>query len=307
MLPERIHHEDQMSLARRPTGVLLGVLVCVFVWIFPKLLPFLVGPLLLAVIPGDQFTVVTLLTLAFYGFYLLLLGLWVRYKEERPFHSLGFPARAGWARQAGTGFLIGFAVAALVVGTAVLSDAATVSLPPGGFTVGLLVLALVMLLGFAVQGTAEEALTRGYALQVFRKPLGVVGAVVGQALLFMLSHSGSGLLAPLPVLNLALVGVTLGFWALAQDGLWGVSGFHAAWNWTLAVFFGALTSGFQMPGAVFQLAATPTAGNILSGGSYGLEGSAITTVVMLVLCALAYRAYHRRDVAVGQTSARAAL
>lgn len=290
-----------MSLASRPTGILLGILFLVGVWFIPKFIVAVVrGTLISNGVPVSELGSF-LFDLAGYGFYFLFPWLWLKFKEKRPFRSIGFWKTSQTGNQILVGALAGLAAALSVVGTAAALGIVTVRVTPEGISAGVLAVAALLLLGFVVQGTAEEVLYRGYALQLFRKPLGLIGAIVAQGVLFSLSH---GQINSLAAVNLVLVSVFLTFWAIAENGLWGVSAFHVLWNWMLGTVFGGVNSGNAFPGTVL-LTEGVTTNTLLSGGKFGLEGSLITTLLFAFLCFVLYPAFRRNkrsrlDVALAQ-------
>ena len=66
-------------------------------------------------------------------------------------------------------------------------------------------------------------------------------------------------------------------------------GLHASWNFTQAVLFGLPNSGGITPFAIFGVTpgTTPTAGFAYDPG-FGIEGSAMATVVLVAGCALVW-------------------
>jgi hypothetical protein len=84
------------------------------------------------------------------------------------------------------------------------------------------------------------------------------------------------------VLNIVLFGFFLSFYAAKEGSLWGVCGWHAAWNWLLGTGFGLPVSGTDtvVDPTLVQLADTPDAVWWITGGSFGPEASIVTTGVL---------------------------
>jgi membrane protease YdiL (CAAX protease family) len=141
---------------------------------------------------------------------------------------------------------------------------------------------LLMLLAWVVQGGSEEIITRGWYLST----LGVryrpwVGVGVS-SLLFALLHLTAN---PVALLNLLLFGLFLALYCLREGSIWGVCGWHTAWNWTMAKCFGLSVSGHQIPGGAF-LNLKAEGNSFLSGGDFGPEGSIYATFVFAAGIAL---------------------
>ena len=106
-----------------------------------------------------------------------------------------------------------------------------------------------------------------------------------QAVLFAVAHQ-QALGSPVALLNLVLFAVLAALWALRQGSLWGVIGFHAAWNWVQGNVAGIAVSGNEAPGgALVRL--VPDGPAALSGGAFGAEGSLVVTAVLLTATAAA--------------------
>jgi len=224
------------------------------------------------------------------GFTLVVIGLWVVRKERRPFTSLGFRGSQPVGRA-----LVGFAlgIAAFVVPTLVLVGVGQLGDGRSAHTrSGMDALALValLLLTFVVQATAEEVVTRGYMLQVGGLQLPSWIAVVLSSFLFAAIHLD---FHPLVLLNITLYAVAASFVALGQGSLWLVCGFHIAWNWVQGNVMGIAVSGTPREVALFTFGAKEGSSDLLTGGSFGLEGSLAASLV-LALLAIGGFVYYRR-------------
>ena len=66
------------------------------------------------------------------------------------------------------------------------------------------------------------------------------------------------------------------------DTVWGVAGIHGAWNFAQGNLFGILVSG--QPSGTSLMTFLPQGNQAwLSGGSFGIEGSIMTSLVLLLL------------------------
>ncbi|MCB9412327.1 MAG: CPBP family intramembrane metalloprotease [Actinobacteria bacterium] len=229
---------------------------------------------------------------------ILLLAAWLRFKEGRSFASVGFlgPIAAGWARF-GIGIVTGAASLAAVTGILVLLGAYGRSEPPAAATSGFAALAAValLLIGFAIQGSAEEIWYRGFLLQTSALRMRLGWAMALQAALFGVSHAANpGDFSIVALANIILVGIFLGYLALGQGSLWLVCGWHAGWNWCQGNVLGIPVSGQGMNNSLLFMAPTGEASATVSGGSFGVEGSAVLTVLLAIAAVLAGMYYYRR-------------
>jgi len=143
------------------------------------------------------------------------------------------------------------------------------------------------LLGFAVQGPAEEVLFRGYILQNVRQQWGVGAALVVSSLAFSLLHLSNPAYGVLPFINLVLFGLGTALYRLYVDAdqLWGVFAIHSIWNWLQQVVFGLPNSGITSvaDNTLFQVTPDAALPGPLSGGGFGPEGTLFASLVLLAL------------------------
>lgn len=122
----------------------------------------------------------------------------------------------------------------------------------------------------------EELLFRGYAFQklfVWRRTFAIVfGAIVFAAL-----HMNNTSVTVVGLLNIFLGGVLLGLAYARHLRLWFPIGLHLAWNLTSGPVMGHEVSGYQPSSSVLlELGRGPI---WLTGGDFGIEGSALMTLV----------------------------
>ena len=127
---------------------------------------------------------------------------------------------------------------------------------------------------------------RGWLMQIVASRHGVVWGVIINSIVFGALHLGN--IKPSPAMyagcaNVALFGVFISLYAARERSLWGVCGWHAAWNWFLGVGFGLEVSGIHMDvePLVVDLKDAPHAAWWLSGGEWGPEASVVATAVLL--------------------------
>lgn len=215
----------------------------------------------------------------------LLLWLWVHFFERRPYSGLGFRDVA-WLGH----YLRGFGVGLLLFGSAVALMALSGNLQFEGFgwqRDGSLVwlTVLLVLLGWVVQGAAEEVIHRGWLLPVLAAKHKMWVGVLLSSLVFAVLHSLNPNLSPIAVLNLFLFGLFAAFYTLYEGGIWGVFSIHSAWNWLQGNVFGFEVSG-TVPAGGSLLRLQEAGPDWLTGGRFGPEGGLAVTLVLLVACGL---------------------
>lgn len=224
---------------------------------------------------------------AAFGLTTFLVLLWARLFERRGPATLGLNAR-GPMRFA-RGYLIGLAFMLAVVG-AIWSLGGYVVEGAGAFgsaAVGASLLPIgVLMLGFIIQGSSEEILFRGWLMQLIASRHGLWIAVIANSALFALAHAGN--MEPSNELysglgNILLFGLFISLYAIREGSIWGVCGWHAAWNWLLGLGFGLEVSGMAVDATplITDLTTAPDAAWWLTGGAFGPEASLVTTAVLL--------------------------
>ena len=96
-----------------------------------------------------------------------------------------------------------------------------------------------------------------------------------QTVMFALLHVPS---QPVPIVNLLLFGLFTAVYSLREGSIWGVCGWHTAWNCSMSNVFVPEFSG-QAPfgGTIVNLEASGS--SLLGGGAYGPEGSLAATLL----------------------------
>lgn len=214
---------------------------------------------------------------------LLFLWLWLRFFERRPLCSLGLRS-TGAPRQALRGALLGLLL--ITVTVALMAALGFVTFergepgPAGTAAIGGV---LLVALGWAAQGSAEELLCRGWALQTAATRYGPLGGVIFSSLVFALFHLYQADVGPLALVNLFLLGVLLALYALFEGGLWGVCALHAAYNWAETSVFGFDYYGDEAAGGVL-LNLKEAGPDLVTGGGVGVSttgGLAQTATILL--------------------------
>lgn len=149
-----------------------------------------------------------------------------------------------------------------------------------GFRIGYV---LLFLIGYMIQGMSEEVLCRGYLMVSITRRNQVWRAVLVSSLVFALLHIMNPGFGILPFINILLTGAVFGVYALKRGDLWGACAMHSFWNFFQGHIFGISVSGTGANDGVSILnASTQPTSALLTGGTFGIEGSVSCTIVMIV-------------------------
>ena len=217
---------------------------------------------------------------------IVMVWAWIAVFERRTPAAIGFNGH-GLLRFV-RGYLVGCAMLVFVVGSIWLLGGYKIESP--GFweapTAAALAPILIYVIGFVIQGSSEEVLMRGWLMQLVASRHGIVLAVIINSMLFGAAHLGNpGSLVPklMGCGNVALFGVFISLYACRERSLWGVCGWHGAWNWLLGVGFGLEVSGLKLKVAplVVDLMDVPNRPVWLTGAEWGPEASVVTTLMLV--------------------------
>ncbi|VQL57173.1 caax amino protease family protein [Streptococcus pneumoniae] len=214
-----------------------------------------------------------------FGFILNTVFRWTRKVEKRPIRTLGF-YRENFLSNLLKGFSLGLALFLLtLLGLVVLGQYRLESIHLNPYSLAFVVFTIPF---WILQGTAEEVVARAWLLPQLASRTNLKLAILISSLFFTLLHMGNSGLTPLSLVNLFLFGVAMALYLLKTDTVWGVAGIHGAWNFAQGNLFGILVSG--QPSGTSLMTFLPQGNqDWLSGGSFGIEGSIMTSLVLLLL------------------------
>lgn len=139
--------------------------------------------------------------------------------------------------------------------------------------------------GFIIQGAMEETLCRGFLMTQLNKKVGKNLSILISFIAFSFPHFSSfledGLLIGIvAIINLLLVTYVFSYLMFKYKNIYACSGFHSIWNFILFGIIGLNLSGTTNNFSLLSFSANK---NFLMGGSYGIEASIITTLILLIL------------------------
>jgi membrane protease YdiL (CAAX protease family) len=208
---------------------------------------------------------------------------WVmaRFVDGRAFSTLGF-ASSNAVRDVGIGALVGAGWLVLSLGAlwtlGALRPLRSIQLaePALAWSVAALFLNTV----------TQEALTRSYVFQTIQTHANTLWAIAASSVLFAAYHAGTFNGSWLAPINVFLAGVLFAVVYLASGNLWAPIGLHFAWNVLVGPLLGLTVSG-RSSLALGTPALALRGPDLLTGGSFGLEGSVIVTIAtLIVICAI---------------------
>jgi len=219
-----------------------------------------------------------------FGFAFFALGttLYWRFVEKRPLAEMGL-VRKGLVLSYVKGLVLGILLVSLVMAIAVATGAVSYECLGSGMAA---VPSLVLLIGYVIQGGAEELMCRGYLMTSLATRTSVFWAIAISSLAFMLPHlmslfAAGPVFASIGFVNTLLFSVFISLVFLRWRSLWLVAAIHSAWNYVLGVVFGISVSGGTAGGSLLGFAARESAG-LINGGVYGLEAGLVTTAVLVI-------------------------
>lgn len=217
--------------------------------------------------------------------------------ERRSLRSVGFSRPI--SKSYGMGVILGVLVFSLVVLISTICNGLHFS----NVNTNVNILVQVLFLGgFIVQGLAEEVLCRGYIfVSMARKNNNLVASVASSSL-FCLIHIFNDGFALLPMLNLILFGIFESLLFLKTNNIWAAGAFHSIWNYMQGCVFGLNVSGNSFSDAFFVFEQTEN--ELANGGTFGPEGSVVVTVVLLAAMAVLVAIMHRENEGKQETTIR---
>lgn len=132
---------------------------------------------------------------------------------------------------------------------------------------------------FVLVGFFEETFFRGYIMRSMQKnnnPTWLIYIV--SAVLFSLVHLSNPNVAALGLINIFFVGILFAYMFDKTGSLWLPIGYHITWNYFQGTVFGFPVSGLP-PTGMYEMDVS-SGSTILTGGTFGLEGGLMATLVI---------------------------
>ena len=203
----------------------------------------------------------------------LLTIIFRKFLDRKSIRSLGFGAESKQLRPL-TGLASAISILGLTAMTLFFSGLINWHEQEIAFTGFVLMFVAILLVSFT-----EEMMYRGYILNNLLEALPRWQALALSAAIFSLAHITNPGQSPMAVINIFLGGLIMGLTYMHNRRLWFPFLFHAGWNLFQGPVMGFRVSGIEVP-ALFELeVAGPS---WLTGGGFGLEGSLVLGIFLLI-------------------------
>lgn len=244
---------------------------------------------------GNVFDSQTITLITYYG-YIIVLGVALLYWkliEKKPLAEMGITSSLG-------SYFIGAAAGVLLLTISVVAIILTDNMEYlGVFENADIPVILLLIGGFVVQGAAEEFLCRGMVFHSLKGKVSLRVAMNVSTVLFIIPHlssllDGDVVYVVFGIINLVLISTIFSLLTIGFKSIWAACGLHSFWNGVLYAILGLNLSGNdETVTAIFNMQSVGK--NIWNGGVYGIEASAVTTVVLAAALVVIMILYRRND------------
>ena len=214
--------------------------------------------------------------------------------DGRGWRALGIAPTPHALRQSALGLALGVLMIVLAVALMLATNDLVFGSDIGTFG-GAAAVAVGSLAALALPAAAEEAIFRGYPIQVLTRTAGAPLAILTTSAAFAAVHGENPAVGPLALTNIFLAGVLLGVVYLKTASLWVATAVHLGWNWAMAGIFDLPVSGLGWID-VPRFEPWVVGPAWWNGGEFGPEGGVIGTICFVGATVLVLRSSRfRRD------------
>ena len=211
-------------------------------------------------------------------------------RQLHPIRAQGWPKRRGRLGEVGLGLAVGWALAVGCVVPMVFGGGIAIVLSVNLSAWGWLLADAGF---FGLVALVEEVAFRGYGFQRFAHAVGPLGASLGFAAFYAVVQSQLAGSSRASILVSVVLSLLLSAACLRTKALWLSWGINFAWKASRALLFGLAVSGVNSHSPVVQ--GDPMGPFWLTGGGFGLDGSWVTFVVLLVALPIVFRVTRELD------------
>ncbi|WP_342424462.1 CPBP family intramembrane glutamic endopeptidase [Paenibacillus sp. FSL E2-0178] len=129
-------------------------------------------------------------------------------------------------------------------------------------------------------GICEEVIFRGYLQHLLSSRLGIPAAVGLTSILFSLAHMANPGYSWISGLNIVIIALIFSWVTLRTGNLYAAMALHISWNLFQGYIYGVAVSG-NTPKGIYSVSLQGN--DLLTGGKFGLEGSLVTTLILVIL------------------------
>lgn len=193
---------------------------------------------------GDVFDAQTITLITYYG-YIIISGVALLYWkliEKKPLSEMGLTKRFG-------NYFIGIIAGVILLAISVFVIVLTGNIEYHGFFENADILMIILLIGgFIIQGATEEFLCRGIVLHSLKEKTPLWLAIAVSTILFIVPHwsslfEGGTIYGVIGVANLVLISIIFSLLTIRFKSIWVACGLHSFWNAILYCILGLNLSG----------------------------------------------------------------
>ena len=223
---------------------------------------------------ADQSGIKLIIELSGLIFVLGITWIFRRYIDSKSFVSMGYSMK-GRLKDCIYGILVGLVLISLGFFSLLFTDYLEITQIVFSFKI-----VAGSFFFYLVAAMIEEVIFRGYVLNNLMEYGNKYLALFISSVLFALIHGMNPNLTIIAMVNLAIAGGVLGITYIYTKNIWYPVFLHVSWNYFQGPIYGFEVSGTQAASIISQ----KVSGNeLITGGSFGFEGSIILTVLMIVL------------------------
>lgn len=216
---------------------------------------------------------------------LLILWLFMRFVDKKPFIQLGFQTK-NRLHEFAMGLLLGLLIMSLGYGFLYTVN----ELIFLNFNIDFIEL-LLSVFFFLIIAVVEESIFRGYIQRNLMLSFNKYVALLISAVIFSLAHGLNPNVSALGLLNIFLAGILLGISYTYTKNLWFPIALHWSWNLFQGLY------GFNVSGQNFYnlINFKIEEANKLNGGAFGFEGSYLSIIAQAVAIAAIFYYYQNKS------------
>lgn len=243
---------------------------------------------------GDVFDAQTITLITYYGYIIMASVALLYWKliEKKPLSEMGLTKNFG-------NYFIGAITGVILLSVSVFAIVLTGNIKYHGVFENANILVIILLIGgFIIQGATEEILCRGIVFHSLNEKTSLVISMGVSTLMFIIPHlsalfESEVIYGIFGIINLLLISTIFSLLTIRFKSIWAACGLHSFWNAILYSVLGLNLSGNdETVTAIFNMQSAGK--NIWNGGEYGIEASMITTVVLAIAAALIWYMNRKR-------------
>lgn len=147
------------------------------------------------------------------------------------------------------------------------------------------------LISFVFVGFGEEFFSRAYVMSVLKQTKNKWFIIIISSAIFSALHLFNNAIGALPLFNLFLAGILLGYMFMKSKSIWMPIGFHITWNYFQGYIWGFQVSGSSIKG-MYQIEIVNN--NFINGGAFGPEGGIVVTGILVVFIVIVKLYYSKK-------------